>query len=116
MQLGATYGRTVTFQNEDGNDNDDNFSLDSYEPKPPDSFLIVRSRKMNPKVTLNIGGEFHDVMWATLEKIPKSRLGKLAFAQSHDEILVKTLVTVSLFIGSKNPCFLGSLRLIFSSG
>lgn len=86
LWLDVTYGRTVTFQNEDGDDGD---SLDSYEPKPPDPFVIIRSKKMNPKVSLNIGGEFHDVMWATLEKIPKSRLGKLAFAQNHDEILVK---------------------------
>ena len=54
-----------------------------------DPFVIQRSRKLNPRVTLNIGGEHHDVMWATLEKIPNSRLCKLAHAKTHSDILVK---------------------------
>ena len=53
---------------------DDYESLSSMDdPKPPDPFVISRSQKMNPRVTLNIGGEHHDVMWATLEKIPRCK-------------------------------------------
>jgi hypothetical protein len=67
-----------------------------FNPTPPltkkikisDSFVIERSRKLNPRVTLNIGGEHHDVMWATLQKIPNSRLCKLAQAKTHSNILV----------------------------
>jgi hypothetical protein len=59
---------------------DDYESLSSMDdPKPPDPFVISRSRKMNPRVTLNIGGEHHDVMWATLEKIPRYKSCKGVF-------------------------------------
>ncbi len=54
-----------------------------------DPFVIIRSRKLNPRVTLNIGGEHHDVMWATLAKVPNSRLCKLVHAKTHDDILVQ---------------------------
>ena len=38
-------------------------------------------------MTLNVGGERHDALWTTLEKKPRSRLGKLALAITHEEIL-----------------------------
>lgn len=47
-----------------------------------DSFMIAKSRKHNPRVTLNIGGERHDVMWATLARIPHSRF------DFHEKILL----------------------------
>ena len=39
------------------------------------------------KVTLNVGGKKHDVLWSTLAKKPKTRLGKLAMALRHEEII-----------------------------
>ena len=39
------------------------------------------------KVTLNVGGKKHDVLWSTLVKNPKTRLGKLAMALRHEEII-----------------------------
>ena len=39
------------------------------------------------RVTLNVGGETHDVLWSTLEKKPRTRLGKLAMALTHEEII-----------------------------
>ena len=39
------------------------------------------------KVTLNVGGEKYDVLWSTLEKKPRTRLGKLAMALTHEEII-----------------------------
>ncbi len=45
---------------------------------PPDSFIIAKSRQMNKRVTLNVGGVRHEVMWKMLESIPRSRLGRLA--------------------------------------
>ena len=38
-------------------------------------------------MTLNIGGERHDALWTTLEMKPRSRLGKLSLALTHEEIL-----------------------------
>ena len=42
---------------------------------------------MNPRVTLNVGGQKHEVMWANLKLHPKTRLGKLAHAETHEAIL-----------------------------
>lgn len=39
------------------------------------------------KVTLNVGGKKHDILWSTLATKPKTRLGKLAMAVTHEEIL-----------------------------
>ncbi len=42
--------------------------------------------KFKKRVILNVGGVRHEVMWKTLEKLPNSRLGKIRFAKSLDEI------------------------------
>lgn len=44
----------------------------------PDPFIITKSRQLNKRVTLNVGGVRHEVMWKVLENAPRSRLGKLA--------------------------------------
>lgn len=55
---------------------------------PPDQFIIAKSRQMNRRVTLNVGGVRHEVMWKMLEGIPRSRLGRLALqAPTHEKIL-----------------------------
>ena len=38
-------------------------------------------------MTINVGGQRHDIMWRQLEKKPLTRLGRLARASDHDEIL-----------------------------
>ncbi len=42
--------------------------------------------KQKKRVILNVGGVRHEVMWKTLEKLPNSRLGKIRFAKSLDDI------------------------------
>eukprot|EP00095_Tigriopus_kingsejongensis_P008004 maker-scaffold269_size230758-snap-gene-1.29 protein:Tk08004 transcript:maker-scaffold269_size230758-snap-gene-1.29-mRNA-1 annotation:"voltage-gated channel " len=55
---------------------------------PPDPFIIAKSRQMNRRVSLNVGGVRHEVMWKMLEGIPRSRLGRLAaLAGTHEKIL-----------------------------
>ena len=53
----------------------------------PDAATISRHRASHPKVIINVGGVKHEVMWRMLEKRPLTRLGMLAKAKTHDEIL-----------------------------
>ena len=54
----------------------------------PDPFIIAKSRQLNRRVGLNVGGVRHEVMWKMLEGIPRSRLGRLAtLATTHEKIL-----------------------------
>ena len=57
------------------------------EIRAPDPFIIQKSRQLNKRVTLNVGGVRHDVLWKMLEQVPQSRLGKLVHASTHEEIL-----------------------------
>ena len=42
------------------------------ELHPPDVYVIAKSRQLNKRVTLNVGGVRHEVMWKMLESIPRS--------------------------------------------
>ena len=53
----------------------------------PDPHLILKTKKVNKRVCLNVGGVRHEVMWRMLENVPNSRLGRLEKAESHEEIL-----------------------------
>ena len=60
----------------------DGFVLDSFraqespysmtpllpEIRAPDPFIIQKSRQLNKRVTLNVGGVRHDVLWKMLEQ------------------------------------------------
>ena len=49
-------------------------ATDSQVPEP---FIIAKSRQLNKRVTLNVGGVRHEVMWKILENVPRSRLGEI---------------------------------------
>ena len=66
------------------------------EISAPDPFIISKSRQLNRRVTLNVGGVRHEVMWAMLEQVPRSRLGKLATAGTHEQVLGTPGAAVSL--------------------
>ena len=55
--------------------------------EPPDPAAIARHKRQNPKVVINLGGVKHEVMWRMLEKRPLTRLGMLAKARTHEDIL-----------------------------
>ena len=54
--------------------------LQNVETYAPDAFIIAKSRQLNKRVTLNVGGTRHEVMWAMLE----GKLCSLMFRQVLD--------------------------------
>ena len=62
-------------------------SPDQEVEQEPDPATIARHRHKHQKVVINVGGVKHEVMWAMLEKRPLTRLGLLAKAKTHDDIL-----------------------------
>jgi len=63
-----------------------NTPSDIQEPEPT-TLTIFQHRRSHPKIVINVGGIKHEVMWTMLEKRPLTRLGMLAKAKTHEDIL-----------------------------
>lgn len=59
----------------------------SAELIPPEPVAIIQSRTLNRRVVVNVGGVKHEVLWRTLERLPRTRLGRLKDCTTHEQIM-----------------------------
>jgi potassium voltage-gated channel Shab-related subfamily B member 1 len=53
---------------------------------PPYDQLVLDRMRNSRRAILNVGGVRHEVMWSALERLPKTRLGRLRHVTSADDI------------------------------